>query len=251
MSYFNNIGTAISTLWEGMKVTMGYLVRARDYVTLQYPDEVWPVPSRNIGVGDIDTYNVVRSKLHVNMNDCIGCKQCERACPVDCIKIDTIKGEKGEDLGTTSNGTAIKLLTYNFTIDMTECMYCDLCTFPCPEDCIFMTPDYQFLTADAVKTEITPEERWRDRDHLIYQFATVPQEEVDRRLAAQEAAKAAKLAAAAKAQAAKPNVDIPLKGIDTPAGAPSVAKPETPNDPVPPETGGKTAPEPPEGESHG
>jgi NADH-quinone oxidoreductase subunit I len=224
MSYFNNIGTAIATLWEGMKVTMGYLVRARDHVTLQYPDEVWPVPSRNIGVGDLESYNVIRAKLHVNINDCIGCKQCERACPVDCITIDTIKGEKGEDLGTTSNGTAIKLLTYNFTIDMTECMFCDLCTFPCPEDCIFMTPDYQFLTTDNVKTEVTPEERWRDRDHLIYQFAKVPQAEIDRRLAAQEAAKAAAAAKApaprpVEAQAAAPaaeNKEIPLKGVDPP-----------------------------------
>ena len=106
MSYFRNIAATLSTLIDGMKVTMGYFVRPRQHVTLQYPDEIWPVPARQIGVGDLDSYNVIRSKLDVNMDDCIGCKQCERACPVNCITIDTIKGEKGEDLGTTSNGPA-------------------------------------------------------------------------------------------------------------------------------------------------
>jgi len=204
MSYFSNISAAITTLVDGMKVTMGYFVRPREYVTLQYPDEVWPVPSRNIGVGELDTYNTIRSKLTVNIDDCIGCKACERACPVNCIKIDTYKGGPDEDLGTTSNGTKIKLLVANFTIDMSECMFCDLCTPPCPEDCITMTPDYQFISNDNLKTEVTPEERWRDRDLLIYQFSKVSEEERQRRKAeAEEAAKAKAIALAAKKAAAE------------------------------------------------
>lgn len=198
MSYFRNIATAISTLIDGMKVTIGYFVRARDHVTLQYPDEVWPVPSRGIGVGDLDSYNVIRAKLDVNMNDCIGCKQCERACPVNCIHIDTIKADKGEDLGKTSNGTQKRLVVTSFTIDMTECMYCDLCTHPCPEDCIFMTPDYPFNEPSPAAPDVTTTQRWRDRGHLIYQFATVAREEVERRKAAAEASRAVKLATAAK-----------------------------------------------------
>lgn len=204
MSYFSNITNAVSTLIDGMKVTMGYFVRPRENVTLQYPDEVWPVPERNIGVGELETYNTVRSKLHVNMDDCIGCKACERACPVDCIHIDAYKGGPDQDLGTTSNGTKIKLLVANFTIDMSECMFCDLCTHPCPEDCIEMTPDYQFISNDNLNTDVTPEERWRDRDHLIYQFSMVPEEERQRLKAeAEEAAKAKALAMAAKKAAAE------------------------------------------------
>ncbi|MCF7824009.1 MAG: 4Fe-4S dicluster domain-containing protein [Candidatus Marinimicrobia bacterium] len=209
MSYFNNISNAISTLVDGMKVTMGYFVRPREHVTLQYPDEVWPVPSRNIGVGELDAYNTIRSKLTVNINDCIGCRACERACPVNCITIDAYKGGPEEDLGTTSNGTKIKLLVANFTIDMSECMYCDLCTPPCPEDCIVMTPDYQFISNDNLKTEVTPEERWRDRDLLIYQFSKVPEEERQRlKTEAEEAAQAKALAMAAKkAEAEKAAAD--------------------------------------------
>ncbi len=79
MSYFSNITNAVGTLIAGMKVTMGYFVRPREHVTLQYPDEVWPIPTRNIGVGELDAYNTIRSKLTVNIDDCIGCKACERA----------------------------------------------------------------------------------------------------------------------------------------------------------------------------
>jgi NADH-quinone oxidoreductase subunit I len=204
MSYFSNITNAVGTLVEGMKVTMGYFVRPREHVTLQYPDEVWPIPSRNIGVGELDTYNTIRSKLTVDMNDCIGCKACERACPVNCIHIDTYKGTPEDNLQITSNGTQVKLLVANFTIDMSECMFCDLCTPPCPEDCITMTPDYQFISNDNLKTDVTPEERWRDRDLLIYQFSKVSEAERQRRKAeAEEIAKAKAIAMAAKKAAAE------------------------------------------------
>lgn len=204
MSYFSNITNAVGTLVEGMKVTMGYFVRPREHVTLQYPDEVWPIPERNIGVGELDTYNTIRSKLTVDMNDCIGCKACERACPVNCIHIDAYKGTPEDNLQITSNGTQVKLLVANFTIDMSECMFCDLCTHPCPEDCIIMTPDYQFISNDNLKTDVTPEERWRDRDLLIYQFSKVSEEERQRRKAeAEELAKAKAIAMAAKKAAAE------------------------------------------------
>ena len=224
MSYFSNITNAISTLVDGMKVTMGYFVRPREHVTLQYPDEVWPIPTRNIGVGELDSYNTIRSKLVVNFEDCIGCKACERACPVECIDIETFKAGPEEDIGTTSNGTKIKLRVTSFTIDMSECMFCDLCTHPCPEDCITMTPDYQFISNDNVKLDVTPEERWRDRNHLIYQFSKVSPEERAGRQA--EAAKVAEAKAAAmaakKAAAEKAAAEKAVQAAAEPPAAPSV-----------------------------
>ena len=107
--------------------------------TLQYPHEKWPIPERNIGFNHSE-YNLIRSRLHVDIDDCIACMQCERACPVDCIKIDSIKPPKDNDFdcGMTSNDTQKKMIVSRFTIDMSECMYCNLCVYPCPEECIYM-----------------------------------------------------------------------------------------------------------------
>ena len=31
-----------------------------------------------------------------------------------------------------------------FDIDMSLCCYCNLCTYPCPTHCLYMTPEYEF-----------------------------------------------------------------------------------------------------------
>ena len=97
--YFKDIYEALSTMRTGMGITWMHMIHIRrDNVTLQYPEEKWPRPERNIGF-DHSSYNVIRSRLHVDMDDCIGCLKCERACPVDCIKIETEKAPvRGEDI---------------------------------------------------------------------------------------------------------------------------------------------------------
>ena len=53
-----------------------------------------------------------------------------------------------------------------FDIDMSECCYCNLCTYPCPEECIFMTggPNESRHSIDYEFSE--PE-----RTDLIYHFS--------------------------------------------------------------------------------
>ena len=71
--YFQNIYDTLSTLLTGMSITWKHMVNIkRDNVTLQYPEERWPRPERNIGF-DHENYNVIRSRLHVDIDDCIGC----------------------------------------------------------------------------------------------------------------------------------------------------------------------------------
>ena len=171
--YFTDIWETLTTILGGMGITLVHLVRARnDNVTLQYPEERWPRPERNIGF-EHSNYNVIRSRLHVDMDDCIGCLKCERVCPVDCIKIETEKApNRGEDIkdiqhiGITTNGTRKALVVTRFDIDMTECCYCNLCTYPCPEECIFMTGG-----PNAKKHPIDYEFSEPDRSDLIYRFA--------------------------------------------------------------------------------
>jgi NADH-quinone oxidoreductase subunit I len=173
--YFTNIRETVVTLFIGLMVTLRHLIHIRKgYVTLQYPEEKWPRPERHIGF-DPEDYNVIRSRLHVDMDDCIGCLQCERACPVDCIKIETVKVPKEVDLGTTSHDTKKRLLVTRFDIDMTECMYCNLCTYPCPEDCIYMTGG-----PNSSKHPIDYEFSQYDRNRLIFRFADVSPDEVAR-----------------------------------------------------------------------
>lgn len=171
--YFNNIWQTVKTLLTGMGITIKHLFKIRKgNVTLQYPEEKWPRPDRNIGFEPAN-YNLIRSKLHVDIEDCIGCRKCERACPVQCIKIDTIKVPKETDLGSTSNGTLKRLLVPRFDIDMTECMYCNLCVYPCPEDCIYMTGG-----PNSEKQPLDYEYAQYDRDKLIYKFATLTKKEI-------------------------------------------------------------------------
>lgn len=173
--YFHNIWETIKTLLIGLGITMKHMLKARKgNVTLQYPEEKWPRPDRNIGF-DLSNYNIIRSKLHVDIDDCIGCRKCERACPVGCIKIDTLKVPKGTDIGLTSGGTAKRLLVPRFDIDMTECMFCNLCTYPCPEDCIFMTGG-----PNSEKQPLDYEYSQYDKKNLIFEFATLTKKEIEK-----------------------------------------------------------------------
>tara|TARA_B110000014_G_C20092602_1_gene572252 strand:- start:864 stop:1445 length:582 start_codon:yes stop_codon:yes gene_type:complete len=173
IKYFKDIWETLATILGGMGITFIHLIRARnDNVTLQYPEERWPRPERSIGF-DHNNYNVIRTRLHVDMDDCIGCLKCERACPVDCIKIETVKApDRGEDIkdinhvGITTNGTRKAMVVTRFDIDMSECCYCNLCTYPCPEECIFMTGG-----PNAKKHPIDYEFSEPDRNDLIYMFA--------------------------------------------------------------------------------
>ena len=96
----------------------------------------------------------------------------QKICPVDCIKIETVKVEKGTDIpdikhtGITSKGTRKALLVQRFDIDMTECCYCNLCVYPCPEECIYMTGG-----PNSHKHPIDYEFSQYDRGDMIYRFA--------------------------------------------------------------------------------
>jgi NADH-quinone oxidoreductase subunit I len=177
--YFKNIWSAISTVSIGMKVTFKHLFVPA--VTIQYPDVKLELPERE------------RNRLYVNMDDCIGCDQCSRACPVSCIEIETVKSLPEEDLGKTSNGKKKALWVTKFDIDIAKCCFCQLCVFPCPTECIYMTDVYEFSEFK--------------RDNLIYDYATLsPEERVQKKLnyekfEAQKAAEKAAAAAAAKAKA--------------------------------------------------
>ncbi|MGE5439696.1 MAG: 4Fe-4S dicluster domain-containing protein [Bacteroidota bacterium] len=157
-----------------MKITLKHLFMPS--VTIQYPDVKVQLPDR------------ARNRLYVNIDDCIGCDQCARACPVSCISIETVKGMPTEDLGKTSNGKKKALWVTQFNIDIAKCCFCSLCTYPCPTECIKMTDVYEFSEYE--------------RANLLYKFSNMTEEEVavkKENFAKMEAEKAAAKAAAAAA----------------------------------------------------
>jgi NADH-quinone oxidoreductase subunit I len=125
------------TVLVGMRITWRHLFT--DKVTLHYPEERWTLPPRS------------RMRLFMKYEDCIGCGQCVRACPVSCIHLVAEKRPPTAPAIFAANGQPIKLDVRVFDIDMSLCCYCNLCTYPCPTDCIYMTPEYEFATSDLTQ----------------------------------------------------------------------------------------------------
>ncbi|ULT22470.1 NADH-quinone oxidoreductase subunit J [Sphingobacterium sp. E70] len=105
--------------------------------------------------------------MQVDIDDCIVCDLCAKACPVDCIEIEAIKSP--EAIGKTSDGSVKRLYPAKFNIDMAKCMYCGLCTVVCPTECIVMTNEY-----DRSSQKLTD---------LIYGFSDMTDEQVAQRKA--------------------------------------------------------------------
>jgi NADH-quinone oxidoreductase subunit I len=204
-TYFGNIWLGIYTALVGMRLTFRHLFVPA--VTVQYPDVKMKLPER------------ARNRLYVNMDDCIGCFQCDMACPVDCISIETVKALPTEDLGMTSTGQKKKLWVTKFDIDIAKCCYCGLCVYPCPTECIKMTDVYEFSEFN--------------RHNLVYNYATVtPAEiaEIKKRAAEYEKEQAAKKAAAAAPKPVTPAAATTTV-LTTQAAPASEQKPTQPQTP--------------------
>ena len=148
-----------------------------------------------------------RNRLYVNMDDCIGCDQCARACPVNCISIETAKAAEGDSPGVTSNGKRKALWVTRFDIDIAKCCYCGLCVYPCPTECIKMTDVFEFAE--------------QERNNLMYNYITLTPEEVREKIARAEEAEAALAARKAAAKAAAAAAQAEPKPGEAPGSVPA------------------------------
>jgi len=188
-AYFGSIFQSLWTVLIGMKVTFRHLFTPA--VTIQYPDVKLKLPER------------ARNRLYVNMDDCIGCFQCDMACPVDCVSIETVKALPTDDLGATSTGQKKRLWVTKFDIDIAKCCYCGLCVPPCPTECIKMTDVYEFSEYE--------------RSNFVYSFSTMTPAEVadaKAKLAAYDKEQAAIKAAAAEARPVAPKSPQPASSSE-------------------------------------
>jgi NADH-quinone oxidoreductase subunit I len=95
---------------KGLAMTAKHLFRKP--VTVQYPEEIRPIPAR------------ARTNLVWFDERCTGCSTCAQACPDGCILVET---------RPNPDGTLEKV---RYEIDFRICMYCGLCTEACPYEAI-------------------------------------------------------------------------------------------------------------------
>ncbi len=118
--YFRNIYRTVQSILAGMRITLKYCF-ART-ITVQYPDMAPVLQPR------------FRGFHYYEIEKCIACDLCAKACPVDCIYIEK-SGPRKIDKAT---GVAVGGAMQRYAIDYAKCMFCALCIDPCPTDCIHM-----------------------------------------------------------------------------------------------------------------
>jgi NADH-quinone oxidoreductase subunit I len=131
---------AVSTA-KGMLITLKVFLRVNTSgaITIQYPEnrDAIPLGSRGLLFNDVE--------------DCISCKQCAVACPVDCIYIEADKKDPGATADFTKGGVKKTLDLKKFDIDISLCCYCGLCSAACPTDCLYHTKEYEYSVFDRNK----------------------------------------------------------------------------------------------------
>ena len=123
--YFRNLYDNVHSILVGMKITLKYCFQKTTVV--QYPEQRLSLAPRYRGIHEFEA------------NKCIACDLCAKACPVDCIYIDKTgprRIDKATGIVNTTdpkNGVLVR-----FAIDYSKCLFCALCTEPCPTLCIHM-----------------------------------------------------------------------------------------------------------------
>ena len=134
-SYIKNIKEALDSTFEGMGITLSNL--AQRPVTFDYHSYGDPkrMPKSLAKAGLKDYSETIsegyRGILEVDIDTCTGCSLCEKACPIDVI---TIEKGKNEDK---------RIVVERFAIDNARCMYCGLCSIPCPTGAIKHTKTFE------------------------------------------------------------------------------------------------------------
>ena len=143
----------------GMRITLKYCFAKT--VTVQYPDVAPVLQPRYRGFHFFE------------VEKCIACDLCAKACPVDCIYIEK-SGPRKIDKAT---GIAVGGAMTRYAIDYAKCMFCALCVDPCPTDCIHMGNIHDLSGYDRESmivefTELakeglqTPQPLWMEKKNL-------------------------------------------------------------------------------------
>ncbi len=157
--YFRDIWQTVYSILVGMRISLKYCFAKT--VTLQYPDMAPALQPRYRGFHFFE------------IEKCIACDLCAKACPVDCIYIEKTGPRKIDKATGVAAGGAMT----RYAIDYSKCMFCALCVDPCPTECIHMGNLHDLSGYDresmiveftdlAVEGLQTPQPLWMQRDNL-------------------------------------------------------------------------------------
>jgi len=209
IKFMSEIYDGMKTFMGGMKVTGTYWKNANmaatekeTVITIDYDGTM--ALAKQVKVADR-----FRGHLHNDIERCIVCKACAKACPIDCFWIEGEKNEAG------------KLRPSRFDIDLLKCMYCGLCVIACPTGCLTMTKEWWGAT---FKGDGGSNLHGQIRHFGVGDYTEEQKTEVEKKRfeAAEIKKKAAAAAAAAKAAAAA------AAKAAAPAPAAAAAKPAAP-----------------------
>ncbi|MEK6744653.1 MAG: 4Fe-4S binding protein [Nitrospirota bacterium] len=127
--YFTNIRDAVATTLTGMKITLRYWVK-EPAITVEYPDRLGAGKTADDIVSDR-----YRGFLKMEAGKCIGCMQCMRACPINCIRVTVEKAREA------------RMLT-RFGVNQAKCMHCGLCVEACPSEALVFTRRFEGASRD-------------------------------------------------------------------------------------------------------
>jgi formate hydrogenlyase subunit 6/NADH:ubiquinone oxidoreductase subunit I len=154
-AYLRDVLSGVGSVWSSCWTSLPYLFSAGEFrkeVTEQYPD---PISSKT--VDDLPPRS--RGLLFNDIDRCTGCKECEKACPTQCIHIET---EPGADDS--------KIWVSIYDLDFSKCIFCGLCVEVCHPKSLVHTKQYEgavFMPLDLIarfgRGHVTAEhrEKWQ------------------------------------------------------------------------------------------
>lgn len=146
-------------LIKGLLITGKELLTKK--VTVQYPDEIYPLPDRFHG------------KFSFSEEDCISCGMCVRACPNRVISLE-------------SETVARKKRLLKYQMDIKYCLFCGFCVEACPTKALGFLKDFELSQYKWEKLPIT----FVDKLPLPAEEKERLEEEARKALAAKKAAQA-------------------------------------------------------------